>query len=170
MSAVIGVSVTSSIKHVRASFTALTDKVSGKATMRALNRALDQSATEASRKIREVYNILEARLEMRGERIGVIEFGARQVGAGVSVKIKRAGGRDVIPHAFITTLKSGALAGYRGVAVREGKGRFPIRFLRSISLPQAFKNKAVLEAVNEMGRVSFVKNLRQQIVFLSGGD
>ena len=83
---VIGVDVRSNIKDVIADFQALSDRVGNKATVRALNRAQDQAATEASRRIRDVYNVrhaavlkamkkkrasrasLQATIEMRGWR------------------------------------------------------------------------------------------------------
>lgn len=194
---VIGVSVVSTINGVRATFRQLQDRVANKATVRALNRALDQSATEASRKIREVYNIrhgailkamkkiraggrlgiAQAEIRMRGGRFGLIEFDARWTRnmAGASILEKRAGGRKTIAHSFITTIRSGPFAGYRGVAIRAwlqghfaGKEERDFYFLRGISLPAAFRNKAVIEAVRKVASESFLKNFRQQIKFLSG--
>lgn len=181
----IGVDVRSNIKGVIADFQALTERITDKAAVRALNRAMEQSATEASRRIRERYNVrhqavlramkkkrasrrsLQSKIEMRGARLGLIEFDARQVAAGVSVKVLNQGARKTLRHAFIAT---NTATGYRGVWVRKGKTRYPIQNLRSISVPAAFRNKVVLDAVREVARVSFLKNYRQQIRFLSGAD
>lgn len=183
----IGVSVRSNIREVSAEFSALKDRIADQATVRALNRALDQAATEANRRIRDVYNVKaravaaaikkrrarrgspSAALEISGVRLGLIEFDARQTRkmTGTSVRIKVAGGRSLVRHAFITTLAGGANAGYRGVFVREGKQSYPIKALRSLSVPRAFLNKVVQKAVKQVARDSFVRNYRQQIKYLS---
>jgi hypothetical protein len=52
--------------------------------------------------------------------------------------------------------------------VRRGRERYPIKSLRSVSVPQQFANKVVREAVDVAVRESFDKNFRQQLKFLSG--
>jgi hypothetical protein len=52
---------------------------------------------------------------------------------------------------------------------RTGRDRYPIRNLRSISIPQAFGNKAVLAALEIHATETFNKNLQQQLRYLSGG-
>lgn len=178
----IGVDVRSNLKQVAAEFRQYTEKVTDKALVRALNRALDQSATAANREIRKTYNLKAsavaktfnkkrtfqgsllpaATLEIKGARIGLIEFAARQNRTGVSVSIKVGGGRKTVPHAFITTVRSG----YTGVFRRTGKARYPIKTLRSISVPRAFLNRVVLQAVKAVAVTSFMTNYRQQIKFL----
>mgnify|MGYP001575259002 CR=1 FL=1 len=182
----VGVEVRSNIRAVRATFSHVTEQVESKATVRALNRALDQSATEVSKRVREVYNLkhravlkamrklranrnrLRAVIEIRGSRIGLIEFDAHWTRnmRGASIREKISGGRKTIAHSFIATIRSGRFAGYRGVAVREGHERYLIRFLRGISLPTAFREKTVLEAVRKVARESFMKNFKQQIIHL----
>lgn len=204
----IGVDVRSNMREVQADFRARTGAIRDKATVRALNRALEQTATEASRKLRARYTFkhaavqkamkkikatsasLTATLELRGRRISLIEFRARAVnpwnepgrahrrtGGGVSVQVKVGGGRKIIPHAFIATTR----AGYRGVFIRESEPGAPkltggyqpygvdnrIVNLRSVSLPKAFQERSVLEAVKKVSRDSFEKNYRQQIRFLN---
>jgi hypothetical protein len=186
--------VRSNMDRVVAEFAAERDELLNKATYRALNRALDKSVTETSREIRKVYNVrdravkkaitkrransmsLFARMTIEGARLGLIEFDARwhpgQRG-GASVKIKVGGGRKTVLGAFIATMRyqewrSGADVSYRGVFRRLGKSRLPIRFLRSISIPQAFANKAVLDAVQRLAVIEFDKTLEQQVRYLRG--
>ncbi len=220
----IGVDVRSNIREVTAEFRARSAAIKDKATLRALNRALDQTATEASREIRKVYKLkhaavlkamtkkkataasLTAVLALRGRRIGLIEFAARAVnpwnvkgrrhkpGGGVSVQIKVAGGRTLIKGAFIAAgtannSRGGGSAGMlqvwrrigydaaagRGIrwnalgGWREGgaRGEEPIISLRSISLPKAFQDKAVLAAVKKVSTESFTKNFAQQVKYLN---
>ena len=181
----IGVSVRDNVREVMAEFALLPGRIKDKATVRAVNRAVDAVATVGNRKIREVYN-LRARavaaamtktkastaqvtpygaVTMTGKRIGLIEFDARQTRRmpGTSVRIKVAGGRKTVRHAFIAT---NSHTGYRGVFVRQGKERYPIVNLRSISLPRAFRNKIVIEACRQVASETFTKNFRQQLAYL----
>lgn len=167
------------------------------ATYRALNRAIDKTATETSREIRKVYFLkdaaikrtltkiragprtLTARLELSGKRVALIEFDARQNKLGVSVRIKRLEGRKTVKGAFIATRRwkswqDGAEHSDRGVFRRVGRERLPIKYLRSLSIPQAFSNDKVVEAIRRIAIVTFEKNFEQQMNFLtrsrSGGD
>lgn len=161
------------------------------ATVRALNRGIQSAQTNAQREIRKVYNIkrqavvrvmrimrankarLTARLIVggrgRARRIGLIEFDARQTPRmpGTTVKVKVAGGRKLVRHAFIATNRS---TGYRGVFVRTGSKRYPIVNLRSLSIPQAFANQVVFDAVRKAAVDVFEKTFNQQVRFLSGGE
>lgn len=168
-----------------AEFRALKTEVQQKATYRALNRALDKVGTETGREIRKEYNVrqravtsalrkrrahpksLFARLIVEGVRLGLIEFDARwsRRMPGTSVKVKTRGGRSVVRGAFIAVNRA---TGYRGVFRRLGKARYPIRNLRSISVPQAFSNQKVLSALDRVGVETFDKNFHQQIRYLSG--
>ena len=58
---------------------------------------------------------LQAAVETKSKPIPLINFSARQIKAGVSVKVLRVGGRKKIPHAFIATMKSG----HKGVYWRD---------------------------------------------------
>lgn len=174
----------SDIKRAVAEFRSLRDDVQKKATYRALNRALDKAATETGREIRKEYNVkqrairgalrkrransksLFARLIVEGVRLGLVEFAPRQNKVGTSVKIKVKGGRETVKGAFIATRRWQ----YRGVFRRRGKERLPIVYLRSISVPQAFANKAVLDALEKVALETFNKTFEQQIRFLSRGS
>jgi hypothetical protein len=188
------VDVRSDMKRVIAEFNVLQDTVVNKATYRALNRALDAAATATSREMRREYNVRHrailaamkkrrasknshfARLMIEGARIGLIEFDARHSRrqAGASVKVKVQGARKIVTGAFIATRRwqswqDKGEQSHRGVFRRVGKERYPIRYLRSVSIPQAFANKAVVEAVDRLAREAFVKNYEQQLRFLSAG-
>lgn len=110
------------------------------AAVRALNRAIDRTRTEAIRKLRETYNVkagflrneaffvrratrnnLAAILRATGDRLRLIGFDAKQNKAGVSVAVKK-GARKTITHAFIARMPSGHL----GVFARNAD-KTPIR-------------------------------------------
>lgn len=188
----IGLNVSSNIKQVSAQFaqfaTVPGSKVE-KATIRALNRAVDQSQTEANRRIRDRYNVkanvvakamkkryasgrgvsLFSELRVQGARIPLIEFSAseRRVRSakgprrGVTVRVMRGGQRKIVKGGFIATARGG-----RGIFKRKGRARYPIEYLRSVSIPRAFMNDAVIAAVKKIAGASFVRNFEQQVRFL----
>jgi len=86
-----------------------------------------------------------------GRRIALTAFPHRQTAKGVSVEVNR-GKRTLIKGAFLATMKSG----HRGVYVREGTARLPIRELLGSRPVDALLHKGEPEAVQERGRASFV--------------
>lgn len=177
------VDVRSNARKVLAEFRAFEDGLRDKAVMRAINRAVDTAQTVGNRKIREEYNLkasavsssmrkIRARrgmagrasgmLVVSGRAVGLINFSANQTRRGVSVLIKKGNGRKVLSHAFIATTKSG----YRGVFVRTEGTRYPIKNLRSVSIPLTFINKIVMAAVDAATMEAFERNLAQQTKFL----
>ena len=186
----ITVSVRREANFAVASFQSVHDNKIKTATVRALNRALDTSQTIANRKIRETYNVKAravakamkkhrahrgqayayAELKISGERIPLIEFGARwtrRMKPGASVQIFKAGARKRIRGAFIGVH---GYTGARQVFVRKDLSdpRSDIKSLRGVSIPQQFRNKAVLAVVKQATREAFSKNFQQQLKFLSG--
>jgi hypothetical protein len=192
----ISVNVSSNIRQVTAQWSAFATAPESrvrKATERALNRALDQSQTEASRRIRDRYNVkaqvvsralkkmrasargdrLFAELRVQGARIPLVEFSATErrvrtkagLRRGVSVRVLRGGQRKLVPGAFMQMV-GGSLAGNRTIFKRAGVARYPIKFLRSVSIPQAFLNKAVIAAVKSVAAASFTRNFVQQVRFM----
>jgi hypothetical protein len=92
---------------------------------RAVNDSLSGVRTEAVKRIggkvmlkaayiRQTFMIkkasikdLTALVETTGKPVPLIKYSARQIKAGVSVKVLKVGGRKKIPHAFIATMDSG---------------------------------------------------------------
>lgn len=144
-----------------------------------------RAITSALRKRRANRNSLTARLLVEGVRLGLVEFAARAVnpwnvrgrgrrkrGGGVSVQVKVQGGRKLVASAFLAAAtannaQGGGSAGMRQVWSRMGAERLPIKTLRSLSVPQAFANDAVLRALQVFAKETFDKNLQQQIRFLT---
>lgn len=214
---IANVSVRSDVKRAVFEIQNMRRDLEEKATVRALNRAMDQVATASGREIRKVYNVkqraimaaikkhranrkrLTSRLVVEGVRLGLIEFSARAVnpwnvkgrkhrarGGGVSVQIKVGGPRKLVKGAFIAAstrnnATGGGSAGMKQVwrrtdfSWRLGGSRVnndreeSIISLRSISVPQAFANQAVLRALRTLAGESFNKNFAQQIRFLTQG-
>ena len=92
----------------------------------ALNRTATFTRARVIEKITDVYNVtpgvlrdtrnirvvdarstLTAKVTATGRRLPLVDFGARQTRQGVTIMVKRSGGRKLIPHAFIARMQSG---------------------------------------------------------------
>lgn len=166
------------------------DKLLNQAAPRALNATATTVRAEAARLIGKTWNMkvgaakgqmnivratrakLVAKIVVSGRPIPLIEFDARpnvaQSGGkgqrNVSVRVK--GQRKQLRNAFIATMKSG----HRGIFVRvnAGKsgGRLPIKELFSLSLPVAFTQKQIMDALRVVSAERFNETLRQQMRFV----
>jgi hypothetical protein len=155
-----------------------------RATVRAMNRAITSGrafmvqriAADTGLKSGDVRKALvlrnateqrlEARLSAGLKRMPLIAFNARGPepsrgkGRGVSYRLKGGGGR--IASAFIGTMRSG----HRGVFMRSGKSRLPIRELFGPSLGHVFA-KYRPEGIAR-AREAFVTNFRSEMKFEAG--
>ena len=146
------------------------------AAVAAINRAIVTARAAATRKVREVYAIKssdlkkyvsikrasyskhEAIVDIRGRKIPIIHFGAKQTKRGVSVRIKKAEGRKVIPGAFI---KKGQ------VWRRVGKARMPIKPLFTVAPAKMFELHAI-KIFQEIAQQEFAKNFSREVDFRLG--
>lgn len=110
------------------------------AAVRAINRTMTVARTASLKHTREEWNVKASTLKSytkieRASRtnktatfrivsnpIPLIEFAARQTRKGVTYKIKRKAGRQLLRHAFLATMRDGR----RGVYKRKTKKRLPI--------------------------------------------
>lgn len=154
------------------------------AVVRALNRTATTVRAEAARDIHQEYQGLKIgaikdRIDIQrankitqrvvisvsGRPIPIVEFDARQTAAGVTVKVK--GTRKLLRGAFLARMPSGHI----GVFYRRGfaghrAGRLPIDQVFSISLPVAFSNKKVMDAVVRSAQERFPDALSQEVRFV----
>lgn len=177
------ISVKHNMNSVVLAYQDLADKLVNQATVRALNKTATTVRAEAARKVGKDYNIrigaaksqmlitratrnsIKAVISVSGRPIPLVEFDARQTRRGVSVKVK--GSRKIVGPAFIATMKSG----HRGVYLREmvgGKraGRLPIKQLFSLSLPVAFSQRQIMDALLASASGRFVETLKQEMRFV----
>jgi hypothetical protein len=102
-------------------------------------------------------------LEVSGKRIPLIAFGARgpepSRGRGAGVSYKLPTGRGRLDHGFIATMPGG----HRGVFVRKGARRLPIKEEFGPSLAHAFVK--YLPDAAARAKESLIKNLRSEISF-----
>lgn len=166
-------SITTNFADVAKRLKELHKDVATQATARAVNRTMEQAKTAMSREIRAEFMLpaakvnqalritkavargglfqIEARLESpttRGRSLNLMNFSARQTKKGVTIKIKRNGGRKLIPGAFIANKG-------RTVFIREGKQRLPIKALQTIDVAQMFNTRRINEKVVQVIRDRF---------------
>lgn len=188
----IQISVKTDISKALEKIGSITDKVKNKAIVRAVNKTAAQVKVQASREIRDAgYNMkvskikqaifikragasdLIAVVKATGKPIGLINYGARQTKAGVSVQVKN--GRKVIKGAFVATMPNG----HKGVFMRKGAGHkhvmqkgkmvwsgLPIDELFGPSIPSAFMNKVVQDALLAAVHDKFPRLLKHEIEYL----
>jgi hypothetical protein len=162
---------------------------SGKAMVRALNRGINSARTLGVREIardtglkskdvRDAFKVREASLSRPEARLGtslkripLIKFQARgpepSRGKGRGVTYRGRNGRERIGGGFIATVG----AGHRGVFVRKGKGRLPIREAFGPSLGRVFAK--FRPAMLAKARETFEKNFVHELKYareLAGGD
>lgn len=149
------------------------------ATMRSLNRAADGTKTDATRRIRETYNVtlkalqpafytrkatrdtLTAIVGASGRPLRLIGFAARQVARGVSVSVRR-GSRKVLAGAFIARMPSG----HTGVFMRRSGKRLPIDEKYTISVPGMLGAKQIEAALRVSAVERFEKAMDQNVRYL----
>ena len=162
----------------------LREDIAKKATVRAINRTAEQGKTEMSRRIRQEFNVTTAKVreklflkkaiaggrltiqavlesrDPRGRRrsINVINFAGRQVAKGVSVKVKKGGGRKVIRNAFVGNKG-------RTVFARQGKQRLPISPVQAIDIQQMFNTRRIKNAVIAKIKEVFPRVFQREVAF-----
>lgn len=167
-------SLKTNFPDVMADVRALPGDVGAKALASAVNKGLDQARTAMSREIRAEFNItadkVNAALRVqgatykggiyqivgwlesptkRGRSINVIAFSARQTSRGVTVKIKKQGGRQLLAGAFIGnqgrtvfTRMPGTVMGSRSNS--KGKlHREQIKAVQTIDVAQMFNTRRI---------------------------
>ncbi len=160
------------------------------AQVSALNRTMAKMRTVASREIRAVYNAKardvreatrivraswsrpEAVLIAKGPRLPLAAFGARVTKRGVTIRVKKHGGRRaVLHHAFMPPLKGDRVGIYQRRFQRPSGGqrwkdvRLPIDELFGPSIPQMLSNVGVLDQVLADANVEYTRQLEHELKF-----
>lgn len=188
----IAVNVQADISRAMAKLAFIRDEVADKAVVRAINKTGDQVKVQSSREIRDAgYNLkaavikksitieratrtqIRAIVRAKGRPIALINYNARQTRNGVTVSVKN--GRKLIRGAFIATMPSG----HTGVFERVGSGHkkvvkggkvqwrgLPIEELFGPSIPSAFMNETVQNALVKAVHEKFPRLLDHEIAYL----
>lgn len=146
--------------------------------IRAVNKVARSAEVQANRQIREVYNLkrsevddaitvrpasvnaLKAVIRVKGKRLPLMLFGARQFSGGVKVTVKK-GGRTLLPHVFIATMKSG----HEGVFGRVGSARLPIKERYTISVAEMFGSRVVIADLEKFIKEKLPETLTHELQF-----
>lgn len=146
---------------------------------RSLNRTIRGVRTAASSEFRSEFNAkkrdvdrrlkvrlargldTEAALQVTASAMPMVAFGARQTKRGVSVRIRKGGGRQRFRHAFIARMPSG----HRGVFERRTPSthRLPIDELFSTAPVQYLDRPAVVGRLGDVARERLVRELNHEI-------
>ncbi len=165
----------------------LEDAVATKAGVSAINKTLAQGQTRMIRAITAEFNISAREVRealvikrafagqgryliegwlgsptKRGRSLNLIHFSARQTRQGVTFKIKRGGGRQLIPGAFIAN-KDNSAGGV--VFIREGKSRLPIKAIQTIAVAQMFNTERVNAEVRAFIEANFPRIYASEMKF-----
>lgn len=189
-------SIKTNFPDVQAALAGMQRDIANKATPRALNGTMAQARTAMSREIRAEFNLpaskvrealrirrasfaagalrLQASLEApttRGRSLNVIQFAARQTRQGVTVRIRKQGGRQLIRSAFIGNKG-------RTVFVREpgttmaSRNRYAgtrhaeqIKPVRTIDVPQMFNARRINARVVQMIIDTFPRLFQRELAF-----
>lgn len=189
------ITTTFDVRNALAALDGIRAEVADKALVRALNKTADQAKVQASRAIRDAgYKIkagtikasitiaratattLTASVIAKGKRIPLVEYTARPVNPGVTVAVKE--GRKLVRGVFFATMPTG----HRGVYERDtrrgskrvpykrnGKRntkQLPIRELYGPSIPQAFVNATVQDALLTGVRERFPVILARELAYV----
>lgn len=169
----VQVSISHNFPEVQRQLDQLQKDIAGKALVSAVNKTIAQAKTAMSREIRSEFNLpaskvndalrivranyragmflVQATLESpakRGRSLNLANFDARQTAKGVTFKVKKGGGRKLIPGAFIGN-------DGRTVFIRVGKPRLPIKPLQTIDVAQMFNTKRINSRVVETMKAKF---------------
>lgn len=171
-------------------------ELAARVAARALNRTVDQARTQMSREIRQEFNLSAAKvrekLQVRrasfkagmlgltaellsrtasGRRsLNLANFDARQTASGVTVKVKKRGGRKLVRGAFIGNrgrtvfervpgTRMASRARYRGAHAQK------IRPVQTIDVPQMFNARRINAAVVAAIRSRFPAIFQRELAF-----
>ena len=179
-------SVKSNISQVIKQFRGMSKKVVKKATVTALNKMVKEVAVVAKRELADKTGLkkgtvskkittkkakssdLSARLTVEGKHFNLIEFGARQIKAGVSHK--GWGRRQVTKGAFIFNGKSSGkrLVGARVKGSKNSNGKEKIKALPGASAPVEYFKARVDQILKAKIATRFNKLLSTALDFQFG--
>lgn len=176
--------ISTNFPQIQKKLNQLQDDLATKVSTSTVNKTLAQAQTEMSKQIRSEFNLTASKVREKlairrakfslgrfmvegalfsrdksGRRraINLINFGARQTKQGLTVKIKRGGGRQLASKRGFIGNKG------RTAFSRVGEKRLPIKPLQTIDVPQMFNtrriNAAVVRKIRERFPVIFEREL-----------
>lgn len=187
------ITIRTNFPDVRRQLEALRAEVADRATARALNRTIEQARTAMSREIRQEFAVdaktvreklrikratfkagvlgLQAALEADGRKrsANLIRFGARMGATGLTVKIKRTGGRKRVANAFIGNKGRTVFERIPGTKMSSrrygGKHGERIKPVQTIDVAQMFNTRRINAAVVAVMQARFPAIFQRELAF-----
>lgn len=180
------------IQAATLSLTAIPEKASKQATVRALNRTITSVRAQAAREMRKDYGslpirilkammkftrantaTLTAKLTFSNKRIPLIRWNAVQTSRGVRVKgpkrMQTWGGKEITPDMLSSAfIQAAGSNGVRNVFIRLGSKRYPIEGIVSASLAATYVEGKISAALNTAARLKFQENFVRELRFALG--
>lgn len=191
-------SITTNFPEVQAALDTLRADVSRTVMARSLNRAIEQARTQMSREIRQEFAVdarfvrerlsikkasfyggamfLEAALDAseKPRSANLIRFKARKGAAGVTVAIKKKGGRKLVRNAFIGNKGRTVFERVPGTTMRSrsaskgAKHREQIKPVQTIDVPQMFTTRRINAAVQAAMLARFPAIFERELAYALG--
>lgn len=153
-------------------------KESKKAASSAINRTLTFTSKRASQEVRKHYNVkisevkggltirkanpgnLSGDITSRDRRLSLGRFVRGKAKNAVKVRVKKGSTKkvNVSPSAFVLNL-----GGNKHVAKRVGKSNYPIKVLRTLSIPQMISSKNIQPVVEKESGEYLSKRVKHEI-------
>jgi len=103
-------------------------------------------------------------VKCKGGPLNLINFKARQTKKGVTVQVLKSGGRSLLKHAFIQTMKNGAkLVMWRKRVNGKMVARYPIKALTSMAIPDVMGHKPTMDEILSLADIRLKKNLNDRL-------
>ncbi|WP_252225423.1 MULTISPECIES: phage tail protein [unclassified Clostridium] len=155
-----------------------------KASSAAINRTLTFSNKKLKQEVKKTYNIkageiqstikikksnpskLSGEIISDGNRLTLGRFsrsaGNWKKGKKIKVKVKKSGTKPIntTPKAFIANLN-----GNNHIVKREGKSRYPIKVLKTLSIPQMISNTKVSDVIMDETNKQLQKRLEHEVEY-----
>lgn len=189
----LNLSVATDVRRLRVRLAEANDAICNKAVSRALNKLATEIIAQSAREIRAAgygFKIKDIKSKFKARKatpqrrqivlrcfhkaVPLIEFGARQVAAGVSVKVK--GSRKVVRGAFIAKMPSGHVGVFKrdnsALHKRVLKGgrsiwsALPINQLYGPSPAVAFANATVINVIERFVKDRYPVLLEHELKFI----
>ncbi len=191
------ITIKANFSEIYATLGKLPERVRDAATAAALNRTIEQGRTKAIREITSVYNVkanfVRSRLKIiKARRSGgayaitaslsggsgkrssanIIAFDARKVDGGVSVRVKKSGGRKIIGSAFIANKDRTVFVRLPGTIMAsrskyKGKHAEQIKPVRTLDVPQMFTTQVINKAIEQALLGAFPRIFAHEAAFFT---
>lgn len=177
----IGVTIELDLEPLFETLKQLGTSVEARVLSAAVNRAARDARVTLRRSVQDVVSLrakdvnavlsvhrasrrdLQAVIAVASKPIPLIRYGARETSRGVTVRVKKGGGRKVVRvddrGAFLATVGSG----HRGVFVRRSKQRLPIRELFGPSVAQVVKDASLEARLQEAAAETFLREVERGV-------